>query len=751
MTMGGQTETPAGQPQGGVIAFRNDRLGGRLNAILTAMRLARRYDLPLRIFWPAHEDTSPELRSPGDLFDAGFMAATFVDKAEGMAATRNGVELGAAPASLTEAGFRASVAAGTLYLSNSATEQLRLPFEGPEVLADLPDLLHDMPFTPRVREMIDRIDAILGGVAFRSYHLRRGDIIDDRALASHNLWPSKYIPRVIYEWHIKRELAQGDGMIVVFSDAPAEARAFAALSPRVRSFADLIGDEALTDLQRDFLELYTMSRSQRIFAPPSSAFSGIAAVIGNTRVTDIEADLPPAERAAAMDELVTRLEGFSGAFLSQSDAGQNFPFITDHLTARGEARRAQAIIMAHVDRGLDRAYVYPFLTRRMLDEGNLDGIDRLLKIVHDRPCYRDEHWGEVFTHAALADLARGRTARAIRHYHVGQWFHPISRPAAETFWHMATVGILTPETTYPFDPGLFRRSSRIFRAEGSQTLAALTEMLERDGLQPLQYPPGLDVRDWKRLMGKKLNFTFGNRAKIERQLEALTHLFRKAPDAPALLSARGRLLASIEDWPAAERQLKQALEAEPGQPLYLKRLADWHLATGRGDEALPLLEMAVARSGGHVCYRADLALASLDCGDKDRYDQLMQSVRADDTLLVELRLLVAEHMRRSPATLVDVPAYLDDLLDLAPGSQRILTLKAKAFEQLNRFDEALAILRGLSATGRQDSIIRTKLRGLFDAFSRARDADAARRWCAANGITDDFSLRAPAAAAGAPR
>ena len=35
---------------------------------------------------------------------------------------------------------------------------------------------------------------------------------------------------------------------------------------------------------------------------PSSAFSGIAAAIGNSRVVDIEADLSDADRAEAMDE-----------------------------------------------------------------------------------------------------------------------------------------------------------------------------------------------------------------------------------------------------------------------------------------------------------------------------------------------------------------------------------------------------------------------------------------------------------------
>lgn len=159
--------------QGTIIAFRNDRLGGRLNAILTGMRLAERYGAPLTVFWPNHEDASIELQTPEDLFDADFMARCFVDKKTGIEAVRNGVDIGTVPADMTEQDFRRSLSAGTSYLSNSATEQLRLPWEGPEVLDDLPRLLREMPFTARVREVIDLIDAKLGGVSFRSYHLRR--------------------------------------------------------------------------------------------------------------------------------------------------------------------------------------------------------------------------------------------------------------------------------------------------------------------------------------------------------------------------------------------------------------------------------------------------------------------------------------------------------------------------------------------------------------------------------------------------
>ena len=261
------------KPGGCVLAFRNDRLGARLNAILTAMRISRRYDVPMKVFWSLTEESSAELQSPGDLFSADFIDSTFLSQDEGRRAMRGAIELAALRDNVTEAKFLKSFAKNTTYLSNSATDQTLLPWEDRAELNLLPELLTSLPLTPVVREAIARIDAALGQTEFQSYHLRRGDIIDDSAPASHNLWPNKYIPRVFYEWHMKRELTRGRGKLVIFSDAQDEAAVFAGLSPRIASFSDLLDDETLTLLQTRFpralhdvaLVLHLCAALQRIF------------------------------------------------------------------------------------------------------------------------------------------------------------------------------------------------------------------------------------------------------------------------------------------------------------------------------------------------------------------------------------------------------------------------------------------------------------------------------------------------------
>lgn len=725
---------------GSILAFRNDRLGGRLNAILTGMRIARRHDVPLRIFWPDHEGTAAEMQNPADLFAADFIAECFMSKDEARQALHEAVDIADVPAGMTEAAFRTSLAQGVSYLSKSATAQLLLPWETKQALADLPLLMAQMRFTPRIHELIAQIDHRLGGMTFRSYHLRRGDIIDDDSPASHNLWPNKYIPRVIYEWHMKRQLQQGDTPLVIFSDAPQEAAAFSALSARVICFPDLVGDTPLTALQRDFLELFTMSRSACIFAPPSSAFSGTAAAIGNSQVVDIEADLGAEDRLAAMDELVTRLETRPEMFLTQSDAGQNLPFIDRHLTAKGQGARVRGIAMTQIDRGMDRAYVFPFLAERLLADGDYAALDRVIDIASTRPSYREEQSGTLFAQGSLADLSRGRIDSAMRRYHIGQWFHPINRLTAEVFWYAASRGVLTPDNTYPFDPDLMRRAGSVFRGADGPPFSTLMQELRRDGIRPMQYPVNMEVRDWRQLQGKKLNFSFANRTKILRQIDMITQSFHRDPDAPALLSARGALLAVVDQRVEARQQLEAAVLRSPGQPLYRKRLADFLAVEGEGAGALDHLRAACELSDGHPCYLISLANLHLSQGDHAAYAEVMTGLKDRPTDLIELRFIIADFLRRSSRTLPEVPAYLDDLLRLAPGSQRLLTQKSKVLQQLGRFDASLDILCDLRRAGRPDYILRPKLESLHQSYRQTHNDEAADRWLRARGVGADFSF-----------
>gem|GEM_PF-5624793 len=725
---------------GGLLAFRNDRLGGRLNAILTGFRLAQKYDIPFRVFWPAHEDTSIELRTPEDLFDRDFMDSTFLDQKAGGPTVRKSQDIGGMGNIRSGAAFKAAVAKGTWFLSNSATEQQLLPWENPSELKEIPKLLNTFPFSRVVRDMIGLIEETLGNVAFKSYHLRRGDIIDDTAFASHNTWSNKYIPRVIYEWHIKRELERGSGQIVVFSDTPAETIAFCKMSGRVVSFDNLIEKASLTILQRDFLELYVMSRSEKIFAPPSSAFSGVAAALGNLKVTDISEDLTPKMHTEAMDELTDRLERRPNSFLSQSDLAQNIPFVLGGLVSNKQHDRARNMLRSHIENGVDRAFVYPLLSYRLLVDGDFDGFDDLLEIMRKRPCIREEHAGTVYAHAAIAEIVCENWDKALHYYHISAWFSPINQLTNEIFWYLELTGKLSPKDTYPYDTRLMRKAGRVFK-EHEPVFINLMRPLHEAGVQLRQYPAFLNVRDWRKIQGKKLNSTFNKPDKIIRQAEAVQRFFKKEPDdSTFVLSAVGALLSEGGETRDGEEMLRKSVRLEPENPLFLKRLSDHNLRMGRNGQSLDQLEEATQLSQGHLCYSAELATRLFREKRKDDAAVIIEELQKQSTDLLEVRLYLIDIMRRNSATLPQVPAMLDELSQIAPGSHRILSIKAKALERLREFDASLEVIRELQKLGRQDTIIRSKNEGLYKHYVKVHSEDEGRKWLKSSGINEKFDF-----------
>lgn len=727
---------------GRILAFRNDRLGGRLNALLIAMRLARAYGVPFSIFWAISEVTSPELREPGDLFSQDFIERHFTTRETGTALLRHAKDISTLPADFTRDDFIRDLQSGHVFLANAATTQTLLPWEVPQDLAVLPQLMSEIGLNPAVRRAIAQIDARLRGFDFKSYHLRRGDIIDDATPASHNLWPDKYIPRVIYEWHMKRELERSDGPLIIFSDTPRETAAFSGLSPRVSSFDDLVGSVDPKPLQRDFLELYTMSRSCAIFAPPGSAFSGTAALLGNLHVTDITADLAPEDHDAAMDELVHRLENTPDVFLGQSDAGQNLPFIQRHLQIKGDPSRVTSIARNLVQRGMDRTYAYPFLSKRLLAAGDHDGCDDLIALLDQRLCYRDEHFSTVFLHGALADLARGNIARAIRRFHSGSWYFPINPLASEIFCYLATRNLTDQTNVHPYDPALMRRAGRIFDDGASPAQRLLMQQIRDDGDRMLAYPANMEVRDWRLLHGKKLSFRFSHPGRLAQQAGMLGQGLVRATGLrrAALTSAIGSLWAEAGETARAEPMLAEAIDANPDQPLYAKRHADLLLATARPAEALDMLQQAVVRSDDHPCYRACLALAHLSLKQVDDYVTIMTAIDLSDIPMPEMHLLQIDAARRRSDLLSGLPARLHALERMTPNNHRVLGLGALVHEQLGEWDEALSRLLAMRRLGRPETVLRPRLKRLFRSYCKIHDETGAKIWMASRGIAPELMM-----------
>ncbi len=160
-------------PPGTILADRTDRLGGRMIAIANAMRLARLFDRPLRIHWPAVDDIGADLNDPLQLFDAAFAARHLTPALPpDLTVTRTGW-LAGQPKSTA----RALLDTGAIIATDMGFDLFAFADEDPaDVAAQIHTLWTDFPLAPPLRALRDHLRATLGPDTV-AYHLRRGDIL----------------------------------------------------------------------------------------------------------------------------------------------------------------------------------------------------------------------------------------------------------------------------------------------------------------------------------------------------------------------------------------------------------------------------------------------------------------------------------------------------------------------------------------------------------------------------------------------
>ena len=709
--------------RGAVISHRNDRMGGRLIAMLNGLRVARDYDLPFFVGWTTGGRTSPEMRDPAAIFDADWVAKAFFDGDVMGPLYPQLTDLADLPADWTEAEFRAALTGGTSVMSSAAIGVTVLPWENAEdVAARLAGIVDHLAFSPAVAEGIARIDAAFAGTRLTAYHIRRGDIIYD-PITSNKLWPNKFIPREFYEEHLARTLRDPEARALIFSDTPVEVTRLRATDPRVKGVEELFAGTDLHPGARDFLELFAMSRCPQIFGPPSSAFSQTAVTIGGGRLRAVEEALPPKARDRALERMTERLETRSELFLNMGDVGQCLPFLIRHQTARGTPARAKRIIEGWLDAGLDKSFAYQLLCELSVATDALPDCEPVRSRAYARPVYSDEAMAQVNAYAALHHLSEGAFAGAMERLQAGFWFRPLDGIVHGALNLGLTAGCVTPETFYPFDPALVRAKGTPF-AGGSDLAARLNGIMPAgmDG-RPLFTLWDLVVRDWRLVCGKRLNRAFSNHAKIARAEASLQRQFRKLGDAPALVSARGVLIGARGDTGSALNAQRAAVRAAPGEALYRKRLSDALRAAGREADALAQLRAASGMAQDHPCYRAELAWHLWQSGAQAEALDHADALAASPHGFVEVHQLTAELLRRDPGRLEPALAAIDRALALGHGAQRLLSARARLLMMLDRVEEARSVYEEIVTCGQGTEHTYVDL---FRRFARLGREDIAR-------------------------
>ncbi|KQI68564.1 hypothetical protein AN189_09655 [Loktanella sp. 3ANDIMAR09] len=727
--------TPA-DLQGSIISHRNDRMGGRMIAMLNALRITRDYDLPFFVGWTTGGRTSEEMRDPTAIFDADWVAQHFFDGDVLGEVYDDLIDLSTLTqhTGWTPEKFRAAIAQGSSFLSGAAMGVTVLPWENPqEVAARLPLAVESIRFSAPVRAMIERIDSIFAGTKLTAYHIRRGDIIYD-PITSNKLWPNKFIPREFYEQHLGRTLADPAARVLIFSDTPVEVERLRKVDPRVQGFDDLLGDTDLTPGARDFLELFAMSRCKNIYGPPSSAFSQTAMTIGGCSLQAVEDALSPQDRAAAMDRMTDRLEARSTLFINMGDVGQCLHFLIERQKELGDPARARRIIRAYMDDGLDKSFAYQLLCELSVTTGDLAACEDIRDLAYARPSYSDDSMATVNTYSALHHLAQGNTDTALDRLHAAFWFRPLENVVHGAVNLGLTADVVTPDNFYPFDPAMTRQKGNVF-PQGRRALAELNT------IAPKGYDPegrsdfhmwDIVVRDWRLTCGKKLNRAFTNKSKIAKSLDMLERAFSKLDGSPALTSARGVLLFAAGDVDAALECQRRAIAAAPDTPLYRKRISDVLFSQGADKTALFQLRKASNLMGWHPTYQAELGWRLWRMKERDECWEIYNRLAVADHRFIEVHLMTSDMIRRNPDRLEESLAVLERGLKPAHGAQRLLAAKARLLMMLERVEEGRAvyeqlvdcglgtehthveIYRQFSALGREDIARELTARSIYD-------------------------------------
>lgn len=448
--------TPLPRTTGRLIAFRNDRLGARLTTLVSAMRMARAYDLPLQVHWNIATDIGHIFNDPTEFFDAGFVTDHFIDVAAWRALRDDAIRINDIAGGGPEA-VQHAIATGKAVLVDAGFNITVLAGEDPAAVSAQRDAVwQSFPFAASLAGPLADIRANTdGGTA---YHIRRGDLTTfPRAM--NRAWPAKYIPDDFYLTHMEGELAKGIRPVLFSDDAGTVAR-FHAAYPGLILAGSLFDADAVTAGQRDLLELYAMSRCARIIAPGNSAFSTTAATLGGAIKLDVTQDLTIDQQEAAKDRLVHRLNHLKEPEIlaAQGDIGQSLPHLANHL--QGRPSKAGRIIGGLITRGLGISFAYPMAMEQLLAAGEFAEAARIGAVMYARgPYHRKDQARGAILHA-LAQIGLGDMAAARRHMAVAYWHEPDQSHVREAVGAAVECGLLSGETFLPVTDAMRRLRRR---------------------------------------------------------------------------------------------------------------------------------------------------------------------------------------------------------------------------------------------------------------------------------------------------
>lgn len=678
---------------GQLITFRNDRLGGRLMALVNTMRVAETYDLPFAVHWHEATDVGKVFNDPKLFFASGWVDEHFISREDFEARRDRSVRFD----QLTDTsidGIRDLLAKGRDILFVQPFGYSLVGDETDDEVAKLCNRIwRNFPFAESLAPDLAAFSEQLDGAT--AYHIRRGDIITE-GRPMNRAWPGKYTPEQYFNRHMARSIGAG-AKPVVFSDHAGTIDRFARRFPDLIPIDRLLSSSHLTEGQRDLMELYAMSTCARIIAPASSAFSSTATALGGCPKLDVTEDLSPDDIVGAKQDLVDYLAEAAehGEIDSPGDLAQMCQHLADDLAEQDRQPEAAKIIGGLIDAGLNISFLYPLAMQQMLDAGDLDAIVATGRHLSTRMLYHRKDAAEALALLSLAYLEKGELDLAGTTALRGYWHGPDTPLVRQLLGTYFAVGALDGS---PFPPvsaallGLRRRSAPVLdRFSGFAALRRKLDILGQKG----NLVPGVASIEWDwgplmRAFNPARIKDDPQRERIERGLEMMQREGTGA-DIDSLSALYAYYLGKKGQ---GINRLTAATDTYPEEAIVWHRLAlahwyerDFDHAEEAADRTVELDPTSPARRG----FRGIIRNRTRD------YDGAIEDLNAaiDGGVSVPMLYLVLADVLRRKGNLDDAIKVLDRGVAFSPREQEPRFLRARMNLEAGRADQSLTDLEAL--------------------------------------------------------
>ncbi|SHH17509.1 hypothetical protein SAMN05444003_2317 [Cognatiyoonia sediminum] len=611
---------------GCIVGSRKDGLGARLLMMLNCFKIAEQFGVEPFFYWPTKDSVAINMEHPEKLFSDQMMTSRFLSKDRYDELGRDAAPLWKFLADKNPKRLKRHLLNGGNLLVEEGFEIVLFPWEEDEaVRGTYRSYFDQIELVDILKERCSLVDETLskGEAGSVAYHLRRGDILDTKPWM-HTVWPSKVEPDEYYEAHLEKE---PEKTALIFSDCQASIDRLQAQFPNLNAIGDIAPLEGLDPEQRDFLELYAMSKVDNIIAPILSAYSTAAARISGRQRLRFKEVLSDAEmtlaNAKAADRLLNRPESYFGP----SDMAHAYSRVAVHLATPDGYGTASAILETIKNEGSENAFIDVFHAVSQLHEEKWGMAAGYARAAAANP----NIWPDDFVSARSVEVvcyaSSGQRRKAGIAFREAFLFKPLSQDVCLAGTHLLLNFMINQNNFLPFD-GPILRQLRLKATEDNSSTYLVGKVINKKLRKDLRSV----ALDWHSLVldGKasRLKDDQAQLKKMRDRLDAVPEevMFKHAL---AYQSMKGLVQCYLGDL-NARKMVESAAEEQADNPLYAMRLADVLLAADDQKGALRILRGVSKLSQDNPLYVHKLGLVLSEMGKKQEAADLLGQAAAWD-------------------------------------------------------------------------------------------------------------------------